>query len=53
MQARPVSGSWPRREHKAAPEKFEVKRFGALEHSNDNMAVISGGYSALNFTGSV
>jgi hypothetical protein len=36
----------------AAPGKFEVKRLGALEHSNDGMAVSSGGYSVSNFTGS-
>jgi hypothetical protein len=37
---------------KAAPGKFEVKRLGALEHSNDGMVVSSSGYSASNFTGS-
>lgn len=36
----------------AAPEKLEVKKFGALEHRNDGMAVSSGGYSASNFSGS-
>jgi hypothetical protein len=36
----------------AAPGNFEVKRRGALEHSNDGMAVSSRGYSASNFTGS-
>ena len=37
---------------RAAPGKFEVKRLGALEHSNDGMVVSSSGYSASNFTGS-
>ena len=37
---------------KAAPGKFEVKRLGALEHSNDGMVVSSGDYSASNFAGS-
>src|SRR5712671_2188690 len=32
--------------------KFEVKRPGALRHSNDDMAIRSGGYSASNFAGS-
>ena len=36
----------------AAPGKFEVKRLGALEHSNDGMAVSSSGYSVSNFAGS-
>jgi hypothetical protein len=37
---------------KVAPGKFEVKRRGALEHRNDGMTVLSGGYSASNFAGS-
>ena len=36
----------------AAPGNFEVKRFGAFEHSNDSMAVSSDDYSTSNFMGS-
>src|SRR2546427_11347822 len=36
----------------AAPGKFEVKRHGALSHSNNCMAIFSDGYCALNFAGS-
>jgi len=36
----------------AATPKFEVKRHGALSHSNDCIAMLPSGYSALNFAGS-
>ena len=36
----------------AAPGKFEVKRFGALETRNDGMALSFGGYFVSNFSGS-
>ena len=36
----------------ATPGKFEVKRHGALSHSNDYMAVSPDGYSASDFAGS-
>jgi len=36
----------------AAPGRFEVKRHGALGHSNDGMPVAPGSYSASNLAGS-
>jgi hypothetical protein len=36
---------------RAATPKFEAKRHGASEHSNNCVAVSSGGYSASNFAG--
>ena len=36
----------------AAPRKFEVKKHGALNHSNGYMAVFPASYPASNFTGS-
>ena len=35
----------------AAPEKFEVKRLGAVEYRNNGMTVSSSSYSASNFAG--